>query len=263
MFYHELSRGLLLRIEQWSSWGMFDSHKEKERDMCLARAKISDPTLGVAIEISLLFDETDGVVADCKYFGKAPLDLLVAIELFYELALRKNHDQLRRITGQILEKKLIEAVVKKDHLPSYLQRWVNPLLECLDTLIAQVATLPLPTSYIAPPEEMQQMYEQETFKYENWLDLSAEQKLYILEEVIAKDVRPYVALDQGNVKPKEMRSAFELIVEYEGSCTTCYSSTGATLAAIGEILRRKVHPELIVTPDLASLQHAAMQHAAH
>jgi NifU-like protein len=223
--------------------------------MRIAKSDLLDAKKGVHIQLSLLFDETDGVVSDFKYFGKAPIDLLVTLELFSELCLRKNHDQLRRITAQILEKKLVEAVPKQDGLPSYLQRWVNPLLETLDALIQQVADLPLPTAYVAPPEEMQQMLDSETFIYENWLDLATEQKLVILEEVIAKDVRPYVALDQGNVKPKEMRSAFELVVEYEGSCTTCYSSTGATLSAIQEILRRKVHPELIVTPDLASLQH--------
>ena len=255
MFYSELSRTLLMRIEQWASWGTFEASQEKARWMRIAKADLINSKLGVTIQLSLLFDETDGVVSDCKYIGKAPLDLLAALELFSELCLRKNHDQLRRITAQILEKKLIEAVPKQEGLPSYLQRWVNPLLETLDALIHQVEDLPLPTTYVAPPEEMQQMLDSETYIYENWLELTAEQKLIILEEVIAKDVRPYVALDQGNVKPKELRSAFELIVEYEGSCTTCYSSTGATLSAIQEILRRKVHPDLVVTPDLTTLHH--------
>lgn len=255
MLYSELSRPLLMRIEQWTSWGSFDETQEKARWMRVAKSNLTHAKKGVDIQLTLLFDETDGVVSDLKYFGKAPIALLAALELFSELCLRKNHDQLRRITAQIIEKKLIEAVPKQDSLPSYLQTWVNPILETLDHLINQVTDLPLPTSYVAPPEEMQQMLDSETFVYENWIELPVEQKLLILEEVIAKDVRPYVALDQGNVKPKEMSSDFELIVEYEGSCTTCYSSTGATLAAIQEILRRKVHPDLIVTPDLASLQH--------
>ncbi len=42
----------------------------------------------------------------------------------------------------------------------------------------------------------------------------------------------------------------EVLISYEGSCTTCHSSTGSTLSAIQQILKSRVHPTLFVTPQL-------------
>jgi NifU-like protein len=77
------------------------------------------------------------------------------------------------------------------------------------------------------------------------------QQMTVLEQIIASDIRPYVELDAGGVQVLEVVAHREVIIAYQGSCTTCHSATGATLNAIQQILRTKVHPELVVIPDMS------------
>ncbi len=75
------------------------------------------------------------------------------------------------------------------------------------------------------------------------------QKLAVIEQVMDEHIRPYIALDAGGIDIVGLSEHRELTVTYKGSCTSCYSSVGATLSAIQGILRAKVHPEIVVTPD--------------
>jgi NifU-like protein len=87
----------------------------------------------------------------------------------------------------------------------------------------------------------------------HWKELPTKQKIALLEEVIASEIQPYIALDAGGVRVINLLEDREVIIAYEGSCTSCHSATGSTLHAIQEILRVKVSPDLIVTPDLSLL----------
>jgi len=62
-----------------------------------------------------------------------------------------------------------------------------------------------------------------------------------------------VELDAGGVEVVKVEENRVTIV-YSGNCTSCYSATGATLEAIGNILRRKVYPDLMVIPDLSKTE---------
>ena len=86
--------------------------------------------------------------------------------------------------------------------------------------------------------------------YSQWPSYTLEEKLSVIREVILEEIVPYIALDEGGVEVTELKDDKEVIVVYQGSCTSCYSATGATLNAIQQILRDKVHPELFVTPDV-------------
>ena len=48
----------------------------------------------------------------------------------------------------------------------------------------------------------------------------------------------------------DLKETGELIISYQGACTSCHASTGSTLSAIQKILRARVHPSLFVTPKL-------------
>lgn len=82
------------------------------------------------------------------------------------------------------------------------------------------------------------------------MDLSLKEKIAVIEHVLDEDVRPYIALDAGGVEVLNLLNDHEVIITYQGTCTSCYSSVGTTLSYIQETLRRKVHPDLSVIPDV-------------
>ena len=63
-------------------------------------------------------------------------------------------------------------------------------------------------------------------------------------------MRPYIALDAGGVEVINLLEDKEVIIAYQGSCTSCYSAIGTTLSYIQQVLRAKVHPSLVVVPDI-------------
>jgi NifU-like protein len=75
------------------------------------------------------------------------------------------------------------------------------------------------------------------------------QKRQIIEAVIEKEVAPYVALDAGGVQV-EYFSEKEVGIRFHGACEACPSSLGSTLDAIQRILQTRVHPSLIVVPQM-------------
>ena len=72
--------------------------------------------------------------------------------------------------------------------------------------------------------------------------------------MLNEEVRPYVVLDEGGIEVQELIHDKELIIAYKGSCTSCFSAIGATLATIQQIIQTKVHPDLIVVPNMDALQ---------
>ncbi|MDB6081949.1 MAG: hypothetical protein JWO53_1221, partial [Chlamydiia bacterium] len=85
--------------------------------------------------------------------------------------------------------------------------------------------------------------------YPGFKDLAIKQKIALIEEVIAKEIRPYIELDAGGVAVMNIIDN-EVIIAYSGACTSCHSSTGATLSYIQQTLRAMLDPDIVVTPDL-------------
>lgn len=196
---------------------------------------------GKEITLSLLVDEEDGVIADCRFDLFGPPALHDTANATLQLLLRKNYLQAKRISAELIESKM----TIHDHT------YLNPMIDLLDTITDQCMDIPIEDFYTAPPE----MGDDEVFVYPNWETLSNEQKKAVISEVIERDVRPYVELDAGGVEVLKIEENRVTIV-YSGNCTTCFSATGATLDAIGNILRRKVYPDLMVLPDTSVLKHS-------
>jgi NifU-like protein len=76
------------------------------------------------------------------------------------------------------------------------------------------------------------------------------QKLQVLEKVMDQQVRPYIALDGGGVEVINLLNDREVIISYQGNCTSCFSAVGATLSYIQQVVKAKVHPSLVVVPNL-------------
>jgi NifU-like protein len=194
-----------------------------------------------------LVDESDGVIADVKFQAFGPIGLIAAALVASELVLRKNYDQASRISADLIDQHVRD---RKDILafPKECDPYLNQALSAIDRAIQQCLDIPFTASYDMTPIERD--FGEIPGGIPDWDTFSHEKKLHIIEEVIAKEIRPYVELDAGGVSVVALKGTQEVIISYEGSCTTCHSSTGSTLTAIQQILRARVHPSLFVTPEL-------------
>lgn len=245
------SRKLIQRIESPRHVGKYSSEDAKARGMRLAVGKEGEVHEGHAFALYLLVDESDGVIADAKFEAFGPTALIGAADVACELLIRKNYDQARRLGADLIDKQIRD---KNDEsaFPAEVAVYLNLVLFAIEEAAMQCMDIPLSDIYVVTP--VVASYEGNG-GYPGWKELTQKQKIALIEEVIASDIRPYIELDAGGVQVVNLIDDRELIITYQGSCTTCYSATGSTLTAIQQILRAKISPDLVVVPDLTN--HAA------
>ena len=124
--------------------------------------------------------------------------------------------------------------------------YLNQALSALDKAVQHCYDIPFAVTYDTTPIEND--LGEIPGGIPGWEEFPQGQKLKIIEEVIDKEIRPYVELDAGGISIASFNDEKEVVISYEGACTTCPSSTGSTLTAIQKILKARVHPTLFVTP---------------
>lgn len=80
---------------------------------------------------------------------------------------------------------------------------------------------------------------------EGFFDRSLNEKLERINTVFDESVRPGLASDGGGLLVVEIVDK-TVRVQYEGACGSCPSSTSGTLFFIENVLRSRVHPDLLV-----------------
>lgn len=220
-------------------------HKEKE-EMRLVIGEEGSMLEGNCVRFYLLVDEEDGVIADAKFQAYGETLLIGAAEIVCELVIRKNYAQAKRISAELVEKSVEDRAQKKG-FPPCASSYINLALDALDVALAQCEGLPMPEEFLVTPVDLSDLKKGE---YPNWAALTHEERIGVIQEVLAHEVAPYVELDDGGVAIKELRGELSLVIKYEGNCTSCLSATGSTLSAIQQILRARVHPQIEVIPDL-------------
>ena len=246
------SKKLSARIERPMHSGFYSTESAKERGMRLAEGKAGGLEEGNLICLYLLVDESDGVIADAKFQVYGQSALIGAADAVCELLIRKNYDQARRSSSDFIDKHLRDRK-EVSAFPEETYAHINLVLGAIDEAADQCMDIPLSDAYVAPPMTDSDINSGEARVYPGWDTLNPKQQISVIEEVIANDIRPYIELDAGGVEVLNFLNNRELIIAYKGSCTSCHSATGATLSAIQQILRMKVHPEIIVTPDISFL----------
>jgi NifU-like protein len=244
------SRKLAQKIERPRHVGVFTPQDAELQQMRLAVGIEGDRTEGNLIALYLLVDESNGVIRDAKFqvFGHSAL--IGAAETACELLIGKNYDQAQRFTVDLLD----QQVRDREGLlafPSETSGYLNLVLGAIEHAAQVCQGIPLAEHYVPTPVGGDPLAS--TGPYPGWKTLSLEQKLSVIEEVIAQDIRPYIELDAGGIRILSLVDDRELTIAYEGACTSCYSATGATLDAVQNILRAKVDPELTVIPDSSFL----------
>jgi len=222
------------KIERLRSVGVFLQEEAHSRQMRIVRGKHIFVS-GEWISVEILIDELDGKIADAKFLGFGPPALMGIGEALCESILRKHYttactaEDLERYTGE---------------LSKALYVLVNGALEAVEAALQDCLDLPAPIMHHETPLHMTI----EGGLYPGWTELQLEEKLSILEELFAKEIRPYIALDAGDIEIVSLQDD-ALTIRYQGTCTTCPSSIGSTLQAIQHIVSQRIHPNLQVLPD--------------
>ncbi len=238
-YWERLSKKLREKIDRLGFAGYFTFDLAQAKGMRLVVGREKD------VALYWLVDESDGVIADAKFQAWGPIGLIAAAEVASELLLRKTYDQASRVTADLID----QHVRDRKEIPAFPKEcdpYLNQVLSAIDQAVQHCLDIPCVASYDMTPIEND--FGEIPGGIPGWETFSKEQKLHIIEEVIGKEIRPYVELDAGNVKVMDFREEREVLIAYEGACTSCLSATGSTLTAIQKILRARVHPSLFVTP---------------
>lgn len=246
--WNRYSKKLVTNIEKPHCVGFFTPEESEARNMRYVESTQGRMEEGNLIRLYWLVDKDDGIIVDAKFqvFGQSAL--IGAAEVVCNLLVGKNYDQARRITANLID----QQVRDRNDAPAFPKETsphLNLVLEAIDHAAEQCNDLPLAENYVAPPMTLD-IGEITEGGYPGWMELPLKKKIAVIEEVLDRDIRPYIALDAGGVEVLDLLNDRELIIAYQGTCTSCYSSVGTTLSYIQQILRARVHPNIIVIPDL-------------
>jgi NifU-like protein len=244
------SKKLKSRIEVPLAVGIFTKEEADTRDLRLAIGHEGDIKDGNELTLYMLVDKDDGIIVDVRYKAFGQSALIGALESAAEILVGKNYDQAKRISAELIDKQLRD---KSEILsfPKETYGHVNLVISAIEQATEQCTDLPLALSYVATPAPMD-IGEVRVGGYPGYMELQKVQKLTVIEDILNQDVRPYIALDAGGVTVLDLLHDLEILISYQGSCTSCYSSVGTTLSFIQQVLRAKVHPNMVVTPDLTN-----------
>ncbi|HSX03982.1 MAG TPA: iron-sulfur cluster assembly scaffold protein, partial [Rhabdochlamydiaceae bacterium] len=210
------SRKLRERIENPKNAGFFKEKEAKARLMRLAIGTAGEIKKGNQVALYLLVDEMDGVIADVKFqlFGDSAL--IGAADAACELLLRKNYDQARRLSAELIDKYLQDKE-GRNAFPKEAAFHLNLVIDATQAAAQKCMDIPISDSYIAPPLSHEML---EGNEYPNWNGLSPDQKLSVIKEVVAKEIQPYIELDAGGVEVLKIENN-QVHIAYSGSCTSC------------------------------------------
>lgn len=240
------SKKLQHKIDQPRSAGFFTTQEAQARGMRLAKGMEGSVKNGNAVWLYWLVDKDDGVIVDAKFQVFGQTALIGAAEAACEVLIGKNYDQAKRISADLIDKQVRDRQ-EEAAFPKEAFLHLNLILGAIEHAAEQCTDLPLASSYVAPPVPLDLG---ESAEYPGWKELPIKKKIAVIEEVLDRDVRPYISLDAGGVTVLNLIDDKELIISYHGSCTSCYSAIGTTLSYIQQVIRTKVHPDITVVPDI-------------
>ena len=247
------SKKLSAKIDQPKNIGNYTTEEAEARAMRLVLGNEGRLEDGNIVQFYWLIDKDDGIIVGAKFQVYGQSALVGAAEAACDLLVGKNYDQAKRISSDLIDK----HVRDKAELPAFPRETfphLNLVLGAIETCADQCTDLPLADTYISMPAP-REIGEVREGGFPGWNEMTIKKKLAVIEEVLDLEIRPYIALDAGGVTVKDLINDRELIIIYQGSCTSCYSAVGTTLSYIQQMLRAKVHPDLLVVPDLSNHTH--------
>src|SRR5690606_9226830 len=108
----------------------FTAKQAEEKRMRLVTGSDGTVEQKKIIKLYLLIDESDGIIADCKFQVLGPMCLIAVGEVFLEMVIQKNYDQAYRITADLIEKKLQDS--SQCRLPHIALSSINMVLSAME-----------------------------------------------------------------------------------------------------------------------------------
>lgn len=247
------SKKLLNKIDYPRSVGAFSKKDAEERDVRLVEGSEGTVEDGNVVRLYWLVDKEDGVILDAKFQVFGQTALIGAAEVACELLVGKNYLQAQRISADLIDMQVRDRT-DDQAFPRETYPHLNLVLEAIELCSSQCKDLPVSDTYLTTPVPVG-MSDVVPGGYPGWKELPLKKKLAVIEEVLDQDIRPYIALDAGGVTVLNLIDDKELLIAYQGSCTSCYSSIGTTLSYIQQVIRAKVHPEINVVPEMSDFSH--------
>lgn len=246
------SKKLALKISSLRSAGALTQEEAASRHVRWVQGEEGKVADGNFIRFTWFVDTEDGGILDAKYQAFGQTALLGAAEIACELMVGKNYDQARRISADLIDKSARDKE-SEEAFPQETHAHLNLVLLAIDNAAEKCTDLPLPEAYVSmpAPRDVGEVLEG---GYPGYIELPLKKKMALIEEILDRDLRPYIALDGGGVEVINLLNHTEVIIAYTGSCTSCYSSIGTTLSYIQQVFRAKIHPDIKVTPNNIEFQ---------
>lgn len=246
------SKKLIAKIESPKAAGIFTLEDAENREVRFVEGVEGSKEDGNKICFYCLVDKDDGILIDVRFKAYGQSALIGAAQVAADLMKGKNYDQVKRITADLIDKEVRDKE-SEPAFPKETYPLLNLVLGAMENVSLQCTDLPLPDVYFAPPapHDIGEVLEG---GMPGWKEMTLKTKLAAIESVLDREIRPYIALDAGGVEVLNLLHDHEVIISYQGSCTSCYSSIGTTLSFIQQILRAKVHPDIVVIPNSELLQ---------
>ncbi|MCH9811243.1 NifU family protein [bacterium] len=205
--------------------------------------------LGISYKIDLSLDEEAGTFTKYAYSVSGPTFMVAILEALGDLVAGKKVAEVAHLRGSDIFDQLnvyeVAPLYNDSDMEEYsrfLSSFVNHVIDSFGFLVEKYA----PHTFTTP--EALKNFEVEGEGIENFYELSKEEQIALVERVMAKDIRPYVELDDGGVNVKDITKNGIVLIEYEGNCTSCHAAGSTTLSAITSILKAKVHKTVEVLP---------------
>lgn len=248
------SKKLVGKIERPKSVGHFSEAESEERKMRLASGTGGNRADGNFVKLDWLVDKEDGMIVDARFevFGQSAL--IGAAEAACELLIGKNYDQALRISAELIDKQVRDKT-DQPAFPRETAPHINLVLEAIETCASKCTDIPFSEDYVSMPTPSNFEEVMKGTGYPGWMELPLKKKLAVIEEVLDRDIRPYISLDGGGVEVLNLLEDKDVIITYQGTCTSCYSAVGTTLSYIQQVLRAQVHPAINVVPEFGPMEN--------
>jgi len=198
---------------------------------------------GACISWYILAKKSSGILCEVKFQAYGETPLIGSAQAIAACSLGKTYMQAQRI-GVDMVRAEVEDKKNKKGLPYEVISHVYFALDIFHVALSSFPEFLAQNSVLHTPLNSDRLQKEE---HPHWNQLSMEEKEKILQDLVDVEVLPYIQLDGGGVKVKSVEKNI-IIIQYEGACVTCSSSTGSTLMAIQEIFRRRIHPDIRVVP---------------
>jgi NifU-like protein len=233
------------RISNPMSAGIITPEEANSRKMRLVIGQEGSLQEENLVKFFLMVDPEEGTIVESKFQAFGQSALIGMAEAICEFLIGKNYDQACHLNVNILEHFLRDKN-EESSFPFIFEGYAGLVIDAVIKAANECKDIPLADTYVSPMPEVQPGNSK---GYPGWKELPLAKKLAVIEKVLDDDLRPYIAMDGGGIELLKLIEDKEVVIAYQGTCTTCMSSVGATLSYIQQVLQMKVDPDLRVVPD--------------